>query len=139
MGVYGPDLSYQGQFGWRLPTLAELANAPLATDFLFSGANVPLGGNDPVSGAEFYQMDATLTGNAACAAPYFSIVQMCDWGNGPGKLAAPMSWWQAGALWSAEALVVRTASVPLPASGVLLASVLGFLGWMGRRKRAPMA
>jgi hypothetical protein len=33
----GFDLSYQSQFGWRLPTAQELANPPLATNFLFAG------------------------------------------------------------------------------------------------------
>src|SRR4029077_19517527 len=49
----GFDISFQSGFGWRLPTLAELASAPDATDFIFPGANVPLGGSDPVSGASF--------------------------------------------------------------------------------------
>src|ERR1700738_4922885 len=40
----GFDLSYQSQFGWRLPTAAELAAAPNAIDFLFPRANVPFFG-----------------------------------------------------------------------------------------------
>src|SRR5437868_179811 len=47
------DLSVQGQFGWRLPTAAELANAPTLASFLFPGANVPQGGFDPNSGSFF--------------------------------------------------------------------------------------
>ena len=47
------DLSVQGPLGWRVPTLAELALAPVATDFIFPGANVPLGGVDPISGRQF--------------------------------------------------------------------------------------
>src|ERR1700730_4241731 len=54
----GFDLSYQSQFGWRLPPAAELAGAPGAINFLFAGANVPFSGtgiaaHDPVSGAYF--------------------------------------------------------------------------------------
>ena len=44
------DLTNQAIYGWRLPTAAELAMAPLATAFVFKGANVPMGGSDP--GAE---------------------------------------------------------------------------------------
>jgi len=36
---YQIDLSFQAPLGWRLPTLAELAAAPDAVDFLFAGAN----------------------------------------------------------------------------------------------------
>jgi hypothetical protein len=46
----GFDLSYQSQFGWRLPTTAEIDNAPTAMDFLFPGANVPFG--SPGSGVD---------------------------------------------------------------------------------------
>ncbi|MGA9850601.1 MAG: hypothetical protein WBQ45_23550 [Roseiarcus sp.] len=47
-GCCGVDLSYESQFGWRLPTATELTNAPSALQFLFAGANVPLNGTDPV-------------------------------------------------------------------------------------------
>src|SRR5262245_24275833 len=39
----GLDLSFQSQFGWGIPTLAQLAIAPLATAFLFPDGNVPFG------------------------------------------------------------------------------------------------
>jgi hypothetical protein len=116
------DLSYQSQFGWRLPTLAELAFAPLATDFLFSGGNVPFQGIDPVSGARFdFKNSAydTAASDGAVAVPYFSIgYYHADWSNGLGQ----------GIVWAgmpgapsyyAEQLVVRAsgpATVPEPNS-----------------------
>jgi hypothetical protein len=108
------DLSYQSQFGWRLPTLAELLAGPAATDFLFAGANVPQGGTDPISGATF------LGGNpgaAAAAVPYFSNnYYHADWGDGVvGFWAGLPSQVENGA---ADTLVVRNAigaeSVPEP-------------------------
>ena len=86
----GIDLSYQSTQGWRLPTAAELTNAPLATDFMKAGANVPLGGTDAVSGAGFHATNATLTGPAACATPYFSTSYThCDWWDGLGQVNEP--------------------------------------------------
>lgn len=74
-------------YGWRLPTAAELVGAPKATDFLFSGANVPLDGSDPVSGAYFQVPDVSLTGSAACATPWFSSSYYhCDWQDGRGEI-----------------------------------------------------
>lgn len=134
-GSFQLDLSYQAQFGWRIPTLAELMNAPVAQDFLFAGANVPFGGSDPVSGSVFAYTDATLTGDAACAAAYFSNAAHCDWGNAPGTLNDPQPWQgQAGAPSYAEGLVVR--AVPIPAAGLMLGSTIGLLGWFGRRRKA---
>jgi len=116
------DLSYQSQFGWRLPTLAELAFAPLATDFLFSGGNVPFNDSDPVSGARFDAENAayySLASDGAVAVPYFSFgYYHADWANGLGQdivwagmLGAPSYY--------AEQLVVRAsgpATVPEPTS-----------------------
>jgi hypothetical protein len=67
----GFDLSYQSQFGWRLPTAQELANPPLATNFLFAGANVPFSGTDPVSGAFFNATNAAYSAAASAGC-------MCD-------------------------------------------------------------
>jgi len=39
----GLDLSFQSQFGWGIPTFAQLVMAPLATAFLFPDGNVPFG------------------------------------------------------------------------------------------------
>lgn len=133
----GLDLGYQSAFGWRLPTPAELIFAPVVQDFMFAGANVPLYGTDPVSGSMFQYTDASLTGDAACAAAYFSSVYYhCDWGNGPGSLNDPQPWaGQPGAVSYSEALVVReVAPVPIPAAAGLLAAGLGTLGLIRRRR-----
>ena len=132
----GLDLSYQAGQGWRLPTAAELALAPLATDFVFSGANVPLGGSDPVSGAHFQATTASLNGAGACATPYFSnFYTHCDWVNGLGQ-ASGIGWaGTPGAPWHADQLVVRASAVPAPATlGLLGAGLIG-LGAVTRRRR----
>src|SRR6266852_1401736 len=63
------DLTFQGPLGWHVPTAADLAVAPLATHFLFAGANVPFNGTDAVSGATFQATNGAYTGAGACAAP----------------------------------------------------------------------
>lgn len=132
------DLSFQGAFGWRLATAAELLLAPLGTAFLFAGANVPLSGVDPVSGSLFQFTDGNLTGPAACAAAYFTTsFAHCDWGNAPGNLANPIPWdGQVGAEFFSDTLVVRdsVAPVPVPAGLGLLVLALGSLVGLRRRK-----
>lgn len=132
----GLDLSYQSTQGWRLPTVAELAFAPLATAFLFVGANVPLGGVDPVSGARFLATNANLTGAGACATPYFSnSFRHCDWQDGNGQTFGPWAGTQ-GAFSFADQLVVRAAAaVPAPASLALFGAGLIGLGAISRRRR----
>ncbi|ARE41660.1 hypothetical protein RGUI_3519 [Rhodovulum sp. P5] len=130
------DLSYQSAFGWRLPTVAELVNAPLATDFIFAGANVPLSGTDPVSGAYFTTATASLTGDAACASPYFSnTFYHCDWQDGLGEIYGPWAGMQDAESF-AEQLVVRSATppVPLPGAAGLLLAGLGGIAALRRRK-----
>lgn len=131
-GCCGVDLSYEGQFGWRLPTSTEMLNAPLATQFIFSGANVPLGGTDPISGAYFDYASSTLDGDAASAVPYFNdTVYQADWCNAPGSNCGfgEVPWWgQAGAPTYAESLVVRTAVSGVPESSTWAMMALGFAG-----------
>ena len=128
------DLTYQSTQGWRLPTALELAIAPLATDFLFAGANVPFNGSDGVSGATFAFTNGNYTGDGACATPYFTNSYLhCDWGQGNGQPFGPWSG-SPGASGSAEQLVVR--QVPEPSTvaliGLALLSVFSF-GMMRRR------
>lgn len=134
----GLDLSYQAQFGWRLPTAAELGQAPNATDFIFNGANVPLGGTDPVSGASFSATNANLTGSAACAAAYFSnSFRHCDWQDGNGQMYAPWAG-TPGAFGFADQLVVR-AAVPEPETYAMMGVGLLALFAARRRKAAKAA
>jgi hypothetical protein len=149
----GFDLSYQSQFGWRLPTAAELATAPDAINFLFTGANVPFygtgspsSGTDPVSGAYFTTINAayiSAASDGACATPYFStLYSNCDWADGNGQSNYGEVW--AGSNngptfpWS-DQLVVQDIT-PIPAALPLFATGLGALGLLGwRRKRKTLA
>ena len=136
------SLAFQGTQGWRLPTLAELGFAPLATDFIFPGANVPLGGVDPVSNARFQAVNAALNGAAACATPYFdSSFVHCDWQDGLGQPAGPWAGLP-GAASFADQLVVRTAAggppaddIPEPGTLTLFGVGLLGLGLVARRRR----
>lgn len=133
----GMDLSYQSQFGWRLPTAAELTFAPQATDFMFAGANVPLHGTDPLTGASFQATNANLTGAAACATPYFSNdYRHCDWQDGNGQVYEPWAG-TAGAQGFADQLAVR--AVPEPETYAMLLAGLGALGALVRRRKASTA
>lgn len=140
-GSYGGgaiDLSFQGPLGWRMPTAADLLLQPTGLDFQFAGANVPLGGSDPVSGALFEFDDALLTGSAACAAPYFNNNFMhCDWGNAPGTLAGPQPWWpDAGFDEFSESLVVRDyMATPMPEPAALGLIAIGAAGLAFARRR----
>ena len=123
LGDYSVDLSTQAAYGWRLPTDAELAGAPLATAFVFAGANVPQGGSDSYSGANFQYGDPG--GDAACATPWFSASYYhCDWGNGFGSGGDDPQPWNHGGASYEESLVVR--AVPEPSTYALLG--LGLLG-----------
>lgn len=136
---FANPLSYQGTLGWRLPTAAELASAPLATAFIFVGANVPLGGAD-ANGASFQATNANLTGAAACAAAYFaSGYSHCDWQDGLGQPYGPWAGMQ-GSDSYADQLYVRAAvggAVPEPASWAMMIGGFGLAGaaMRGSRKR----
>lgn len=142
-----PDFSYQSTLGWRLPTSAELALAPSPFDFLFEGANVPLGHNDPISNAWFAYPTAGLTGAAACATGYFvdnEGYNHCDWGNAPGtglyfdgnvSIDISLPWWgQAGAQTWSETLAIR--DIPEPSGLALIASALIGLGALRYKQSA---
>jgi hypothetical protein len=130
-GCAGGDLLFQATQGWRLPTLEEILTLPegFALNFVFDGANVPLGGSDPVSNAQFLG-DASRPGAAACAAPYFSTSHtFCDWGDGEGN-----AWATGAADQFYEQLYVRVAA-PEPGSLALLAAPLLGVGLLRRRSR----
>lgn len=133
------DLSFQGAFGWRFATPVEaafLGAELLASDFVFAGANVPLGGQD-ANGARF--AFGSPGGAAACASPYFNVAHFhCDWGNGPGTGAGavPWSFGLAGEISHAEGILVRN-SVRVSEPGMLGLLSLGLLlSGLGLRRRA---
>lgn len=135
------DLSYQSTLGWRLPTASELANAPSAMLFKYAGANVPLGGTDPFSGANFQYTSATLDSAAALATPYFSnSYSHGDWCNAPGSACGfgEIPWaGQPGAVVVSESLVVNGV-VPEPESWALMIAGFGMVG-AAMRRRARVA
>jgi hypothetical protein len=143
------DLSYQGQFGWRIPTADELLFAPYATDFLVSWGNVPFdniynihdpllgftSGVDPVSGAFFRVLgdDYINAGSAgAVAVPYFSIdAPWADWSNGLGQYGCVWAGME-GSQFFSDQLVVR--GVPETTSTLgLLGLVIGAVAMLRRR------
>jgi len=129
------DLSYQAAFGWRLPTIAEFALRPAATNFVFAGANVPLGGADSY-GNNF--LDGSPGGDAACAAAFFSINWThCDWMNGADDL-----WYNpaGGSQGFFETLLVQgDARIPEPATWAMLIVGFGLVGHSLRRRTVAIA
>lgn len=105
------------------------------------GANVPLGGNDPITGAWFSATNTNLIGAAACAAPYFNtrivtgLAMHCDWQDANGQPAGP--WYGLpGAPENGDQLVVRSV-VPIPSALWLFGS--GLLGLIGVARRKTNA
>lgn len=119
----GLDLSYQATQGWRIPTAAELQFSPLATDFLFTGGNVPFGGVDPITGAQFSVTNGAYNNDGAVAVPYFSNdYKHADWQDGLGQTYEPWAG-MPGAFDFADQLVIRGNVVPEPAT-LLIASIV---------------
>jgi hypothetical protein len=138
--VEGADLSIQAAFGWRLPTVAELASAPLATQFLFAGANAGPGLNNAGPDGSFFTFDPLASfpadGYGACAAAWFGTLNTprCEWGNGLGQQPGNSGWaGSPGAQSHYEQLVVR--EVPEPETFALLGLGLAGLGFSRRRKQ----
>ena len=129
------DLTYQATQGWRLPTAAEFAVHPIASQFVFAGANVPNGGSDAF-GNTFQAGSPGADG--ACATAYFSnFYTHCDWSDGvagnwfdPSSPNVPYS--------VPETLLVRSAmvgGVPEPETWGLLIAGFGLVGTALRRRR----
>lgn len=119
------DMSYQSQFGWRLPTVEEISNA--------------------VEAAGGSSLWAALFGTAqkfACASAYFSSVyQHCDYGDATAGYIYNWSGGQPPNL-AEETFVLRGAvgpvipPVPVPAALPLLVTGVGALVAFSRRRKA---
>jgi hypothetical protein len=119
------DLSYQGQFGWRLPTLDEFTSSGItASSFITPGGNVDgASGNglDEASGAWAYAAPSGV--DLAIAVPYFNTTwEHADYVDGVSGLWAVIMSPQTWDYWYSETLVVRDANVhpaPVPEPGTM--------------------
>ena len=131
------DLTYQATQGWRLPTPAEFALRPQASDFLFRGGNVPQGGVDPVSLSRFGgggDSPVDVGSDGACAAAYFGAVwRHCDYGDGVAGVIYDPSGNNPG---YSETWLVRSAVVPEPASWAMMITGFALVGAAMRRRVA---
>ena len=147
------DAAFQMSLGWRIAEASDMGLAPIALDFLFTGANVPFNGVDPVSGATFSNpviaysaaANAAYTNAAsagACASSYFTLGDgdnACDWLNGSGNDVNTIGWYnQNGSIdFYADVLFIRdTSFVPVPAAVWLFGSGLVGLIGVARRKKS---
>lgn len=126
------DLRFQGSQGWRVPTTAELNNAPTAFSFLNQGGNVPYNRTDPLSGSYFsFELAPIYTAaqsSGSCAAGYFaSYSNACDFADGNGQPFGPWAGTAGQSQSFSDQLFVRSpADVPTPsAPGVSGAPVPG--------------
>lgn len=126
------DLSVQGAFGWRLPTAAEFAARPQASDFAFRGANVPFGGSD-ANGTSF----GGAPSDAACGAAYFTagFFNHCDYGDGNiGAIYGSANWANEP---NVETWLVRGA-VPEASTWAMMIAGLAFTGLAMRRRKVAV-
>lgn len=136
------DFAFQTGQGWRIAEAGDMDLAPLATDFLFDGANVPYNGVDPITGASFssggtYDMEMSA---GACASAYFTSGDgaiQCNFGNGSGQNINTNGWFNQNgeSRFFADVLFVRDGTViPVPAAVWLFgSSLIGLVGLARRR------
>lgn len=139
------DTTFQSSFGWRIAEAVDMAYAPTALDFLFSGANVPFNGADPISGAVFDSFNAAYNNAAsagACATAYFTLGDgdnACNWVNGLGQDTNTLGWFNQNgeSQFISDVLFVRDVNtIPVPAAVWLFGSgLMGLLG-VARRKKS---
>lgn len=137
-----PDYAFQISLGWRVAQASDMALAPMAANFLFSGANVPFNGRDPISGAGFDYLNSAYINRAsegACANSYFTLgdgSNTCDWGNGGGQFLNTSGWLNQNGedRFFADVLFIRSTSpVPEPNTYVLFCAGLLGVGMLRRQ------
>ena len=128
------DLSYQSTLGWRFATAAELLARPAPSDFSFSGANVPFGGNS-VEGTFF---NGAMPGDGACAAAYFTagFFNQCNYGD--AQIDAIFGVYFDPNERNVETWLVRGGAVPEASTWALLIAGFGLVGTAMRRRVAAI-
>jgi hypothetical protein len=117
------DLSFQSQYGWRLPTITEFTGSGItASSFIKPGGNVDGAtgnGLDEASGAWAYGAPGGV--DLAIAVPYFNTTwEHADYVD--DGLWAVITSQQSGNYWYSETLVVRDADTrlaPVPEPGTM--------------------